>query len=508
MVTQVIGTSATKTQSFRQDSPIAARLGSAQRRNLSVEILAKTEPIVRLADRFGVSRKFCYRQVATATEALDEAFEPSAPDEKVLFHVPVTKDRIRQFVLAQVLIGHTSFRGVMEIMEAVFDCRGISIGTIHNIVRDAVAKARLVNDAQDLCDIHVGAHDEIYQAGQPVLVGADVRSTYCYLLSAEEHCDETTWGVRLLEKSDQGLRPDYTIADGGQALRAGQAAAWDDVPCHGDVFHAERELGKLAFCLANRAAGCTTARQKIERKMERIRRSGKPQNRSLSCKLKSARKAETQAVALAEDLRTLADWMRNDILSLAGPDLADRRELFDFVVAELCRCEAFDSRRIRPVRRRLQWQRDNLLAFVGILDERFADLAMRMKVSLALVYAVCELQGMDRNRPAYWQREVQLRQKLRHNFHRVQTAVCEVLAETPRASSIVENLNSRLRNYFFLRRHIGNEYLDLLRFFLNHRRFVRSDRPERVGKSPAELLTGKTHPHWLEILGFERFRRN
>ncbi|MCK4626905.1 MAG: hypothetical protein KAV00_16455 [Phycisphaerae bacterium] len=84
----------------------------------------------------------------------------------------------------------------------------------------------------------------------------------------------------------------------------------------------------------------------------------------------------------------------------------------------------------------------------------------------------------------------------------------EVLAETPRASSIVENLNSRLRNYFFLRRHIGNEYLDLLRFFLNHRRFVRSDRPERVGKSPAELLTGKTHPHWLEILGFERFRRN
>ena len=508
MVTKVIGTSATKTQSFRQDSPIAARLDSAQRRNLSVEILARTEPIVRLADRLGVSRKFCYRQAAKASEALDEAFEPSAPDEKVLFHVPVTKDWLRQFVLAQVLIGHTSFRGVMEIIEAVFDYRRISIGTIHNIVRDTVSEARLVNDAQDLSDIHVGAHDEIYQTGQPVLVGADVRSTYCYLLSAEEHCDEATWGVRLLEKSDQGLRPDYTIADGGQALRAGQAAAWEDVPCHGDVFHAERELGKLAFCLTNRAAGCTRTRQKIERKMERIRRSGKTQNRSLACKLKSARKAEAQAVALAEDLRTLAGWMKDDILSLAGPDLADRRELFDFVVAELCRCEAFDSRRIRPVRRRLQWQRENLLAFVGILDERFADMAMGMKVSSALVHGVCELQGMDRNRPAYWRREAQLRQRLRHNFHRVQTAVREVLAETPRASSIVENLNSRLRNYFFLRRHIGNEYLDLLRFFLNHRRFVRSDRPERVGKSPAELLTGKPHPHWLEVLGFERFRRN
>lgn len=65
-----------------------------------------------------------------------------------------------------------------------------------------------------------------------------------------------------------------------------------------------------------------------------------------------------------------------------------------------------------------------------------------------------------------------------------------------------------LRNYFFLRRHIGNDYLDLLRFFLNHRRFMRSERIERVGKSPAELLTGKQHSHWLELLGFERFSRN
>ncbi len=31
---------------------------------------------------------------------------------------------------------------------------------------------------------------------------------------------------------------------------------------------------------------------------------------------------------------------------------------------------------------------------------------------------------------------------------------------------------------------------------------------ERVGQSPAELLTGQTHPHWLELLGYTRFHRN
>ena len=72
---------------------------------------------------------------------------------------------------------------------------------------------------------------------------------------------------------------------------------------------------------------------------------------------------------------------------------------------------------------------------------------------------------------------------------------------------MVENLNSRLRNYFFLRRSLGDNYLNLLQFFLNHRQFMRSLKPERVGKSPKELLTGKLHLHWLELLGFKRFQR-
>jgi hypothetical protein len=72
---------------------------------------------------------------------------------------------------------------------------------------------------------------------------------------------------------------------------------------------------------------------------------------------------------------------------------------------------------------------------------------------------------------------------------------------TPRSSSLVENLNSRLRTDFTLRRHLGGSYLDWLRFFLNHRCFMRSRRAERNGKSPRELMTGQSHPRWLTLLG-------
>ena len=69
---------------------------------------------------------------------------------------------------------------------------------------------------------------------------------------------------------------------------------------------------------------------------------------------------------------------------------------------------------------------------------------------------------------------------------------------------MVENLNSRLRRYFCLRRHLGDAYLSLLQFFPNHRVFARSRRTERVGKTPKELLTGQAHVHLLELQGFER----
>ena len=75
------------------------------------------------------------------------------------------------------------------------------------------------------------------------------------------------------------------------------------------------------------------------------------------------------------------------------------------------------------------------------------------------------------------------------------------------ASSVVENLNSRLRSYFFLRRQLGDDSLTLLQFFLNHRRYLRSENPSRAKKSPAELLTGEPHAHWLELLGSTRFSR-
>lgn len=146
-------------------------------------------------------------------------------------------------------------------------------------------------------------------------------------------------------------------------------------------------------------------------------------------------------------------------------------------------------------------QRDDLLAFAGVLDRKLAAIAQASGVSEEAVRAACLLHRKPSTSPAYWQGWGRLRAKLGKALHAVFAAVSDAMKHTPRSSSLVENLNSRLRNYFTLRRHLGAPYLELLRFFLNHRRFVRSCRAERQGKSPRELMTGQSHPHWLTLLG-------
>jgi uncharacterized protein (UPF0548 family) len=485
----------------------AKAMGPGQRQDLALHALAGRETISQLAAQHEVSRRFIYRQVDHAKTALENAFAAEQDDAaEVLFHLPVTKQWLEQAILGLTLICHSPIRGVCEFCRDLLDWP-VSVGKVHNVLQRAVQRASSHNRQQNLSGVRIGAHDEIFQSGRPVLVGADVQSTYCYLLSLEEHRDGDTWGIRLLELQDQGLHPQATIGDAGSGLRAGQALAMSEIPCRGDVFHALQLLQPLVTFLENRAYEAIATCTKLERKKAKHRRRGE-RTRGIALQAGRARQEETKAVALAADVALLADWLRHDILSLAGPDHATRCALYDFVIAELRARESLCAHRIGPVVRALVNQRDDLLAFAAQLDQDLTTLAAQFQLPLATLREVFNNETLDLEHPARWPREAALREQLGSRFYAVSVAVAELAEHTVRASSVIENLNSRLRSYFFLRRHLGPDYLNLLQFFLNHRRFLRSERPERIGKSPAELLTGETHLHWLEMLGYVRFSRN
>ena len=392
------------------------------------------------------------------------------------------------------------------------------------MIYDTAEKAKTINEKQDLSKVRITLNDEIFQSSNPVLTGMDNDSTYCYLLKNVEHRDKETWGYYFLELSQkQKLNPKYTIADFGKGLRGGQKLAWPNIPCHGDIFHIKRQYYKMILSLERLSIKAIKARSTIENQITKINKRD-PNFKELCEKLivalekadspylkrlqiRRANQEEEAILQLYDDLNTLMDWLSNDILSLAGADYNERVELFNFVLEELKLREELCRHRIRPVRIALENQGKDLLAFAKILDNKLSEIACNFEVNLDTVREILYLHKIPQANLAYWKIYNQFYQKLGDKFYFLFESITQAMKETPRASSMVENLNSRLRNYFFLRKQLGQEYLDLLQFFLNHRTFMRSEHPERVGKSPTELLTGVKPPHWLELLGFERFKR-
>src|SRR5437764_8163477 len=102
----------------------AKLLAPQQRQALAVEALTGARPVTHLAADYQVSRQFVYQQVDQAEQALAEAFAPDrAADDSVLFSLPVTEVWLRRLMVALLLLGHSSYRGVYELLRDLFHCR-------------------------------------------------------------------------------------------------------------------------------------------------------------------------------------------------------------------------------------------------------------------------------------------------------------------------------------------------------------------------------------------------
>ena len=157
---------------------IAATLPPKIRKDIGIQALSRSIPIARIARENQTSRKFVYEQKAIAAQALDESYLANKEDNDVLFYLPITKTGLFQLILALVLICHSSYRGVVELLRDLFDW-SISLGTVRNCLKVAAAKAEEINQLQDLSTINQGLHDEIFQGSLSVLAGVDASSTFC-----------------------------------------------------------------------------------------------------------------------------------------------------------------------------------------------------------------------------------------------------------------------------------------------------------------------------------------
>lgn len=477
-------------------------LSPEQQQSIAKQAIS-TGNISHIAQQHQVSRNTVYAQRQRALSALGDEFLSSAPDEKILFYLPVTKEFIYQMVVGLLMICKASYRDCLLFLRDVFDTE-LGLGTIYNIHEAACQKAASLNTSYRLESIKQSASDEIFHRNKPLLTVIDIRSRYCASLTREEQRDYDTWAIHLLDLTEKGFQPDVNISDHG----AGMTAAFKDILEHTehrfDHFHLLKAGKDLVRYHRNRKESAITHLIHLMERMEKAKLKGK--GHLLSTKLTRARKVAVQEDEVYQHVSTLFSWLQHDILQLAGHPPADRERLFDFVLDELS-VVAKHSDRVQSFITSLSHQKESLLAASHVLNREFQSLANHFDISVQEVWDVCYVTRYGIDMLSYHNRADALALRLGPRFEELEDEVLRVIAATPRCSSMAENFNSRLRPYLDPRKSITQKSLELIRFYLNHQIFLRSQHDYLQGKSPADVLTGQPHPNWLEMLGFKRFNR-
>lgn len=489
-----------------QDQSYPAKaMDPSKKKALALSALSKSTPLTRLAKENNVSRKFIYRQKGKALDAVNDAFEPEVEEkEKVLFYLPVTVSWLYQFILCLVLHCRANHRGIQKLLSDAFD-HSISLGSIHNIMESAKTQAKEIHSKEDLKNIRLSAQDEMFHNNKPILTGVDIRSLYCYLMSQETNRDFDTWGVTLLDLKNKGLYPERVFADDASAIRAAHEYVYPSIPLDIDNFHIIQDMMDMRRYFRNRLKSSVTNRKTLQEKVDKAILTEKMTD--YNQQLEVAQMKEKEMKELSQSIDTLVSWMQHDVLNMPGLEPKSRYKLFDFVLYELDQLAKRHSHRIESVCTTLRNQKHFLLAFTEVLNDKFQAIADEFVYPIEKIWEMCALQRCQHSSDTYAVRSLPLQDYFEYDFDDVEDAVLKALDTTERTSSMVENLHSRLRPYFYLRREIGFDYLEILRFYLNHTPLLRSERAERQGKTPAEILSGKPHPHWLEMLGYQRFKK-
>lgn len=414
----------------------------------------------------------------------------------------ISRKFIEKTVLCLILLCHSSYRGIKEFSEIIFEYK-VSLGTITNIVLEAAERAKIFNESQNLSLIKDGALDEIYCNSTPALVGVDLKSSYIFLMEKSLGRSGDDWGLALLEKHDkQGLNLDLAVMDQARGMHKGVGEVYPDGEIQSDLFHTVREIFRVLKRLENKAYKKIKDVDKITDRY--LKALLKKEGRKYGKKYLKALKEMAESIDLYEDMRLLTQWFYESI-DLYSKSYEEREWIYDYVVDEIEKRKK-NRKDMKALVVSLKNNKKKLLCFARLLEKRLIEFKGEgyydlTEEDLRNLYR----QGtLDKEHCEYWVLEGKLLAKFGKELKEIKEKVKDIIKNTFRASSIVENVNSLIRPYFFLRKTIGNtNFLALLQFYFNTKTIERCEKfPERNGKSRLELLTGKKHPPWYQLLGY------
>ncbi len=448
------------------------------------------QPVRELSKESGVSRTWIYQQKEDVTQyasMLDE-------QEEAHRSIQVTEQFIERLALSLALDCRGPLEGIERTFRSVIGVN-LSIGKISAILNDASRRAVEFDRSILLDMIRQGANDEIFQCSEPVLTGIDVESTYIYLLEPALDRTGETWQLYMEDCKERGLELDVNISDAGSGLQAGIPKAFPEISMQADVFHALRPIGAEIASAERRVYRLIAKEYDLEERVQGARPRKKTREQLEQVRETCAREMESYDI-----LATLYAWLV-ELLGFSGYSFEETCSLCAWVLSEMM-AAAPGKEKFRHDLEKLRNNLPQVLSFLKRMEVALRKASERTGIPIQAFQLFYQKKSCA---PLSWESsriEYALGELLCNGYADAKAAFEQVLSTIKRASSLVENLNGRIRPFMDLKRVIPDRFFALLKVYFNTKRYRRSRIPERVGKSPIELLTGKPCAEFLETLGY------
>ena len=458
-------------------------------------------PVAVISEAFGVTPQAVYGNInrLAQLEAKIEA-QSDIPADCII----LTQKDMGKICLSLALDAHASLEGIQRVL-ATLDCKNTKryIGHISEFLSKAGAFAAEITKTIPLDGICHGANDEVFDGSdKPVLTGVDPDSTYIYLMQNMDDRKGKTWELAMETLKDLGLKLKVAISDAGSGLLKGVKAAFPDADTQLDLFHVLRDIGRPVYRFKEHTFKELAECYKLESAATKEKRQWSQRARKRQKKLADYKTAIPAMIEDFDILDILYSWL-HEMVSFSGYSYDEAMELMDWILDEMLAVSIRHSWSYKLSSEILRFK-DRLPTIMLFISRLFRDFSMKAE-AMGLPEEVFRLLysrfTVSKESEAYAKLNQQASALIpAGELANVEKVHDEIVTGIKRASSMVENVNGRLRAYMNIKRHVSSNFYSLVQLHMNAKKYRRSRVASRKGHSPLELLTGKPWPEFIDLL--------
>ena len=452
--------------------------------------------VTNLAREYLISRTFVYMLAST----LDQTNQIIFGKNSTLY---TDNDIKRSFscMLSLRLEGRCSLDAAATIMGR-FDQGPFAASTIsqHLNYFGSVVPDTLSSNDNEVKKV-IFASDEIFARRIPILITVDTNSSAILKAELSDTRKSEDWQNHWECIMNNGYIPVYVVSDEGIGLCAAHRKTLPELIRQTDTYHAiAHQLGQWVNRLENIAYGAITAEDNRYKTLDSAKSNAVFDKRF--CKWENAYKHAEKKVELYDSFCFLYHSLLNELQIFdATGNLRDRKASEENIEAALDLIETMGNVSLRKASGKVRRILPGLLNYFDVARDVVAELQTQgidnealCSLCLAWQWSKGVVKAKKTERRHYCAEKEQLCLEfamglLQESYENVKEQVYEALDHIVQSSAIVECINSLIRPYLNnSKNHITQETLNLIVFYLNHRRYKAG---KRKGTTPREILTGK-----------------